>query len=216
MKPCPLFRGKIPLTVLAPLSLSVSRRMRRERCPAMCSPSMFVRHTALTIAGSILVLLLSSAHAASPRTLVAKVERVSDGDTVTAISSNQTKLRIRLLGIDAPEVPHGDKPGQPFGEEARDYLDHLIGGKTVRVDAYGPDEYKRVLAVVWDEQVNVNLLMVAMGYAEVCRGAPCQVHCQELEDAEAKARRDRVGIWAQGPAYESPAAFRRRMRLRGD
>ncbi len=71
-----------------------------------------------------------------------------------------------------------------------------------------PDEYKRVLAVVWDEEVNVNLLMVAMGYAEVYRGAPCQVYCQELEDAGAKARRDRVGMWARGEIYESPAAFR--------
>jgi endonuclease YncB( thermonuclease family) len=55
------------------------------------------------------------------------------------IAANQTKLRIRLLGIDAPEIPHGTKPGQPYGEEARDYLDHLIGGKTVRLDTYGPD-----------------------------------------------------------------------------
>ncbi len=39
------------------------------------------------------------------------------------------------------------------------------------MDVYGSDEYKRVLAVVWDEQINVNLLLVAMGYAEVYRGA---------------------------------------------
>ena len=44
-------------------------------------------------------------------------ECVSDGDTVTAISANSTRLRIRVLGIDAPEIPHGSKPGQPFGEE---------------------------------------------------------------------------------------------------
>ncbi len=37
-----------------------------------------------------------------PRTRIASVERVSDGDTITAITSNQTKLRIRLLGTDAP------------------------------------------------------------------------------------------------------------------
>ncbi len=161
-------------------------------------------------------LIGGTAHAATPRTLTAKVERVSDGDTITAFTSNQTMLRIRLLGIDAPEVVHGEKPGQPYGEEARDYLDHLIGGKIVRVDAYGPDKYKRVLAVVWDEQVNVNVLMVAMGYAEVYRGAPCQAYCQQLEDAEAKARRDRVGMWAPGDMYESPAVFRKRVRLLGD
>jgi endonuclease YncB( thermonuclease family) len=76
------------------------------------------------------------------------------------------------------------------------------------VDAYGPDEYKRVLAVVWDKQINVNLLMVAMGYAEVYRGAPCQIYCWELEDAEAKARQDRVGMEAQGVRHKSPAASR--------
>jgi endonuclease YncB( thermonuclease family) len=124
---------------------------------------------------------------AKHRILLTEVERITDGDTIVATISNQTKLRLRLLGIDAPEVPHGKKPGQPFGEEARDYLDHVIGGKPVRVDAYGLDEYKRILAVVWDDQVNVNLLMVAMGYAEVYRGAPCQVYCRELQDAEAKA-----------------------------
>jgi endonuclease YncB( thermonuclease family) len=44
------------------------------------------------------------------------VERVADGDTVTVITSNQTKLRIRMLGIDAPETPKGTKfPGQPYG-----------------------------------------------------------------------------------------------------
>lgn len=164
----------------------------------------------------VFLMFLAPAPPGSSRTLVATVERVADGDTVVAVTDNQTKLRIRLLGIDAPEIVHGKIPGQPFGQEARDYLDHLVGGKTVRVDAYGPDKYKRILAVVWDGQINVNLLMVAMGYAEVYRGTRCQVYCRELEDAEVKARRDRVGMWVQGTAYGSPAAFRKRLRLQGD
>ncbi len=69
--------------------------------------------------------------------------------------------------------------------------------------------------MISDGQVNVNLLIVAMGYAEVYRGALCQVYCQELEDAEAKARRDRVGMWAQ-THYESPAAFRWKLNIQGD
>ncbi len=59
-------------------------------------------------------------------------------------------------------------------------------------------------------------LMVAMCYAEVYRGASCQVYCRELAAAEANARRDRVGMWAQGASYESPRDFRRRMRLSGN
>ncbi len=115
-----------------------------------------------------------------------------------------------------PEIAHGTKPGQPYDEEARDYLDHLIGDRTVRVDAYGRDQYKRILAIVWDDQININLLMVAMGHAEGYRGAACQVYCRELELAEGKAKQDRVGMWAQGIKYESPYAFRRRMRLSGE
>jgi len=178
--------------------------------------SLMRAYPAFIVIAACVLLILPSAYAATPRPLVAKVERVSDGDTIIAFTGNQTKLRIRLLGIDAPEIPHGKKPGQPYGEEARDYLDHMIGGKTVRVDAYGPDKYKRILAVVWDEQINVNLLMVAMGHAEVYRGAPCQAYCRELEDTEAKAKRDRVGMWAQGPEYESPRVFRQRLKIRGD
>ena len=200
------------------MSPGVSARLAPPNMPRSNRSSVCLgpRRPFYAIAATIVLFLLSFAQAATPRTLVAKVERVSDGDTITAITSNQTRLRIRLLGIDAPELPHGTKPGQPYGEESRDYLDQLIGGKTVRVDAYGPDKYKRVLAVVWDEQINVNLVVVAMGYAEMYRNAPCQVYCRELEDAEAKARRDRVGIWAQGINYESPRAFRHRLKIRGD
>lgn len=131
------------------------------------------------------------------------------------ITRNGATLRIRLLGIDRPAVAHGTEPGQPYAEHARDYLDHLNGGKPVRVDAYGRDQHERVLAVLWDEQVNVNLLMAAKGCAEVFRRAPCVVYCQELHAPEAKARQDRVGMWAQGPRYKSPRDFRRRMRLSG-
>ncbi len=77
------------------------------------------------------------------------------------------------------------------------------------METYGPDRWrKRTLAVIFDSQVNVNLLVVAMGYAEVYRGTRCQGFCRELKEAEAKARRDRVGMWAPGEKYESPAACR--------
>ena len=164
---------------------------------------------------SVILVLAFPGLSASPRSFVATVQRVSDGDTLTAITADGTKLRIRLLGIDAPEIAHGKNPGQPFGEAAWDYLDHLTSGKTVRVDAYGPDRYHRILAVIWDGRVNLNLLMVTMGYAEVYRRVPCQANCPELERAEAKARRDRFGMWNQA-GYVSPAAFRRRMRLAGE
>jgi len=164
----------------------------------------------------LLLILPLSAQAATPRTLVATVVSVSAGDTITALASEGTKLRIRLLGIDAPEIPHDRKRGQPFGEEARDHLDRLIGGKTVKVETYGPDRYKRILGVIWDGPVNVNLEMVRVGLAEVYRGHACQAYCDDLFRAEVQARNRRLKMWSQGSSYESPAAFRHRMRIRGD
>jgi len=55
------------------------------------------------------------------RTVAGTVAKVSDGDTIQVTTKEQTKLRIRLYGIDAPETPktdqrtgHVDKPGQPY------------------------------------------------------------------------------------------------------
>jgi len=156
------------------------------------------------------------AHAATSRILLAKVERVSDGDSLVAVSENGTKLLFHLLGIDAPELPHGNLPGQPFGEEARVHLTRLIGGRTVRVVTYGWDGSDRMPAVVYLGPTNVNVEMVEQGLAEVYRGAACDAYCRDLRVAELKARRDRVGMWAQGASRESPAAFRRRLRIPGD
>jgi nuclease-like protein len=80
------------------------------------------------------------------------VEHVADGDTVTVITPNQTKLRIRMLGIDAPETPKGTKfPGQPYGPEAEAYLKQLVDGKHVRVEIFGVDRYKRLLSTLFIE-----------------------------------------------------------------
>ena len=48
------------------------------------------------------------------RELQATVIRVLDGDMVHALTPYKTKLKIRLYGIDAPEVQHGKKDGQPM------------------------------------------------------------------------------------------------------
>jgi len=78
----------------------ISRGMRQERLPAMCGPSMFLHHSAFAAAVSFFVLLLSSAHATTPYTLVAKIERVSDGDTFRALPSKQdgAPLKTYLSG----------------------------------------------------------------------------------------------------------------------
>jgi endonuclease YncB( thermonuclease family) len=80
---------------------------------------------------------------------VAKVVQVIDGNSLIAEARGGTKLQIRFVGIEAPQLAQGKKPGRPLTKEARDYLDRQIGGKAVRVQAYGQDPSGRTLGVIW-------------------------------------------------------------------
>lgn len=81
-----------------------------------------------------------------------RVEFVIDGDTVKLTGGE----RVRLLGIDAPEMRKG-KLGRtgPFPEpgaaEATAALKQMIEGKVVRVARRGRDKYNRTLARLYLE-----------------------------------------------------------------
>jgi endonuclease YncB( thermonuclease family) len=77
--------------------------------------------TLCLLAGLTTLLLTSLSLAGEPiRTVTVTVTKVSDGDTMQVTTPEQTKLRIRLYGMDTPETPkinqctgHINKPGQP-------------------------------------------------------------------------------------------------------
>jgi micrococcal nuclease len=99
-----------------------------------------------------------------------KVIRVYDGDTVTVLE-NGKKTRVRLVGIDSPEMSRGkNKPGQPFCQKSQKYLSWLVLNENVKIKSYGLDRYSRILGVVYSNGTNVNFEMVKAGYAEVYRG----------------------------------------------
>jgi micrococcal nuclease len=135
------------------------------------------------------------------------VERVADGDTLTVITANQTKLRIRMFGIDAPETPKGAKfPGQPYGPEAEAYLKQLVEGKRMTVQIYEVDRYKRLLSTIFLDGKDINLAMIEAGLAEVYRGPesgnPYKTQYQAAEDtARSVKNRD---VDPRGQLRESP------------
>ena len=55
----------------------------------------------------------SVAAAADPERFTARVVGVHDGDTLTALTGDKRELKVRLHGIDAPEL------GQPFGQASK-------------------------------------------------------------------------------------------------
>jgi micrococcal nuclease len=126
------------------------------------------------LAGLTTFSLIAPCFAHEPiRTVNGKVTKVSDGDTIQVTTPEQTKLRVRLYGIDAPETPkinqrtgRVNKPGQPYGEESWKALEGKIMGKQIRLDIIDIDQYKRMVGMIWIGDRNINLEMVQEGYAE--------------------------------------------------
>ena len=60
-----------------------------------------------------------------------KVTKVYNGNTVKAVG-RENEIEVRLVGIDTPEISKKEKdPGQPFSQQAKDFLAGLVLNKTV-------------------------------------------------------------------------------------
>ncbi len=132
--------------------------------------------------------------------LIGKVVKVSDGDTVTILTSDKTQHKIRLNDIDAPEKK------QAFGNKSKDNLAKYIAGKTVTVQYQKKDKYKRILGTIYYKNKDINLQQVKDGYAWVYKKYS---NNQTYYKAEKVARDKRVGLWADKNPLE-PWEFRKK------
>lgn len=100
-----------------------------------------------------------------------RVAAVVDGDTLHVEELSGRDLgRVRLLGIDAPEVAHPPAPAQCYAEQAADLLDELAPvGSTVRLltdsGQADTDRYDRLLRYVDHAGVDVAHELLARGAA---------------------------------------------------
>jgi endonuclease YncB( thermonuclease family) len=137
--------------------------------------------------------------------------KVSDGDTIRGETPEKTKLKIRLYGIDAPEIAHGNMPGQPMGNESMAALSSKVLNRELRVEILDVDRHRRIVAMLWLGNRNINLEMVKEGYAEAYREYLKDPYRQMFLDAEGEAKAAKRGIWVLG-TYERPSAFKARIR----
>lgn len=170
-----------------------------------------VRKPYLLIIAALVVLGAVAVHAAPIRIVTATITRISDGDTVQAITPEGTKLKVRLYGIDAPETQKGNKLGEPFGNASRDYLASMISQRSVRVEILDIDRYRRMVAILWLAERNVNQEMIAAGMAEAYVEYLKKPYRTPFIQAEQEAKAHGKGIWSQGSRYERPSQFRKRI-----
>lgn len=122
--------------------------------------------------------------------LTGRVVRVGDGDTITVEDPSGKAWKVRLVGIDAPEL------AQPFGEHSRESLFRMTRGKTVRVRWQEQDQFDRVLGEVYLGDQNVNEAQVRAG----CAWKYLHANSAALASAERAARASKAGLWA----HENP------------
>ncbi len=126
------------------------------------------------------------------------VSSIVDGDTLV-LDFGYRHETVRLLGIDTPESVDPSRPVQCFGGEATTRLAELAPpGTTVRLerDVEARDRYGRLLAYLFVEDVFVNEVLLAEGFAALAVIAPNDAHRPTLARAEMRARTIETGLWA--------------------
>lgn len=114
---------------------------------------------------------------------------------------------VRLYAIDAPEL------SQPFGVEARERMRKIARG-SLRLDVVNTDRYGRVVGVVYrrNRKKSLNHMIVAAGLAYSYQRYG---KLDGISEAEARARKRRLGIWKSGGSQTRPWDHRRTLRGRG-
>ena len=151
------------------------------------------------------------------------VTHVYDGDTVDVApitgGDGGAVTRVRLIGVDTPEM-HDDRTNRPdhWAPEAKRYTTAELEGRqvTVRLEpTQTRDRYDRLLAYLYvTESDHFNLRLVAAGHAYADRRHP-HTFRSTFEQAEADARRKRLGLWRDVTDDQQPEWRRRWIEHRG-
>jgi micrococcal nuclease len=124
-----------------------------------------------------------------------EVVRVYDGDTIQI----EDGRKIRLIGVDAPEVESPYTKEEPYGSLSRKYLNGLLAGKKVLIIVGKEpfDRFGRTLAYVYADDVLINGRIIRDGWARVYMRFDFEY--KDLFTAyEKEARAKSVGVWQRG------------------
>jgi len=128
------------------------------------------------------------------------VTRVTDGDTIHVDYGGRDE-RVRLIGVNTPEVSWYGGRGECFGAEAGLYTRGRLNGRTVRLafDQDLRDRYGRLLAYVYVGSELFNLTLVQLGYARADPVPPDLRLADTFDRAEGAARARNAGMWRACP-----------------
>lgn len=157
--------------------------------------------------------VIDRAGASSAQTEQVRVEEVTDGDTIEISRPISGRTKVRLIGIDTPEVYNGQ---QPLGPQASSFAKQRLQGQTVRLELGREkvDPYDRLLAyaTVSGQNATYNEQVLRAGLAQTAWFPPNTAHKAQFERAQSQAREHNRGIWGV-PAAQQCALSNRDNRI---
>jgi endonuclease YncB( thermonuclease family) len=158
---------------------------------------------------SLILLLTNLAYAG--RMIEGVVKTVYDGDTLLLTTREESRLKVRLYGIDAPETKKTDRAGQPHGDISKRTLMYKIMGRRVTAEIIDIDQYKRAVAVIRYSGRDINREMIEEGSAWAYRQYLRGNYEPQYIGSENRARSRRTGLWRE-PDPKPPWEFRRKQK----
>ena len=131
-----------------------------------------------------------------------KVHMVHDGDSFLA----KNGMAYRIASVDAPEVTSPWNPKvQPYGKQARLFLDSLIDDKTVFVDSLSANQWvdgwgRRIGDVYFIENGRLNLVSFKLVQAGLAWYYPSKRRTKstipaQLSKAVNNSKKKKTGLW---------------------
>ncbi|BAZ92468.1 thermonuclease [Thiohalobacter thiocyanaticus] len=136
-----------------------------------------------------------------------RVSQTLDGDTLAL----QDGRRLRLIGINAPELGHDGAPHEPGALAARDVLRRLVflnrNQLGLRLGREREDRYGRLLAHAFlDDGRNLTALMLEQGQGFALTVPPNTWQATCYHATAARARSAGKGLWRRPDFRPRPAA----------
>lgn len=178
---------------------------------------------------TLLVFMVGGAAQAAVTVSDFQVSRVVDGDTIHGADRSGKIIKVRMQGIDAPELHLATEEGVvgqlPWGAQSEKVLSRLVRvGDTGKIHSFGLDKYGRTLGQVVIKGVSLNLEMVKHGAAisyAICPAGNCseasvrEQQAYEFQEACQEAKDKGLGLFdPHKPLKEMPFEFRIRMQKR--
>ncbi|AMP21056.1 hypothetical protein AZF37_07665 [endosymbiont 'TC1' of Trimyema compressum] len=117
--------------------------------------------------------------------------RPVDSDTANFNAAIYGNIKVRFSGIDTPETKHPTKGIEPYGKEASDFTQSKLEiAQVIEIewDKTQGTTHNRPVGVIFVDGINLNLLLVEEGYANLKYLKDTMPYAKEYRLAEKKAK----------------------------